>query len=176
MAGSYNHITLVGRLTRDPEIRYVQSGTAVTSFSIAVNRRTKQGEEAMFVDIVAWDSPGRKLAEICNTYLKKGMTVLIDGRLSIRSYETKEGEKRTVYEVEVDDVGPSLRNASAKVNRVARSGSDGGGYGGGGQRGSGGQGGGGRSSSGGGQGNSGGAESDPWASDGPGSYSDDPPF
>jgi single-strand DNA-binding protein len=104
MAGSYNHITLVGRLTRDPEIRYVQSGTAVTSFSIAVNRRTKQGEEAMFVDIVAWDSPGRKLAEICNTYLKKGMTVLIDGRLSIRSYETKEGEKRKATEVVANDM------------------------------------------------------------------------
>jgi len=104
MAGSYNHITLVGRLTRDPEIRYVQSGTAVTSFSIAVNRRTKQGEEAMFVDIVAWDSPGRKLAEICNTYLKKGMSVLIDGRLAIRSYETKEGEKRKVTEVVANDM------------------------------------------------------------------------
>jgi single-strand DNA-binding protein len=104
------------------------------------------------------------------------MRVIVSGRLRQRSYETKEGEKRTVYEVEVDDVGPSLRNASAKVNRVARSGGDGGGGGGGGQRGSGGQGGGGRSSSGGGQGNSGGAESDPWASDGPGSYSDDPPF
>jgi single-strand DNA-binding protein len=104
MAGSYNHITLVGRLTRDPEIRYVQSGTAVTSFSIAVNRRTKQGEEAMFVDIVAWDSPGRKLAEICNTYLKKGMSVLVDGRLSIRSYETKEGEKRKVTEVVANDM------------------------------------------------------------------------
>ena len=104
MAGSYNHITLVGRLTRDPEIRYVQSGSAVTSFSIAVNRRTKQGEEAMFVDIVAWDSPGRKLAEICNTYLKKGMTVLVDGRLSIRSYETKEGEKRKATEVVANDM------------------------------------------------------------------------
>jgi single-strand DNA-binding protein len=104
MAGSYNHIVLVGRLTRDPEIRYVQSGTAVTSFSLAVNRRTKQGEEAMFVDIVAWDGPGRKLAEICNTYLKKGMSVLIDGRLSIRSYETKDGEKRKVTEVVANDM------------------------------------------------------------------------
>ncbi|MEO6991759.1 MAG: single-stranded DNA-binding protein [Candidatus Baltobacteraceae bacterium] len=104
MAGSYNHITLVGRLTRDPEIRYVQSGSAVTSFAIAVNRRTKQGEEAMFVDIVAWDSGNRKLAEVCNTYLKKGMTVLIDGRLAIRSYETKEGEKRKVTEVVANDM------------------------------------------------------------------------
>jgi len=104
LAGSYNHITLVGRLTRDPEIRYVQSGNAVTSFSLAINRRTKQGEEAMFVDIVAWDSPGRKLAEICNTYLRKGMTVLVDGRLAIRSYETKEGEKRKVTEVVANDM------------------------------------------------------------------------
>jgi single-strand DNA-binding protein len=104
VAASYNHIVLVGRLTRDPEIRYVQSGTAVTSFSIAVNRRTKQGEEAMFVDIVAWDSPNRKLAEICNTYLKKGMNVLVDGRLSIRSYETKEGEKRKATEVVCNDM------------------------------------------------------------------------
>jgi single-strand DNA-binding protein len=104
VAASYNHIVLVGRLTRDPEIRYVQSGTAVTSFSIAVNRRTRQGEEAMFVDIVAWDSPNRKLAEICNTYLKKGMNVLVDGRLSIRSYETKEGEKRKATEVVCNDM------------------------------------------------------------------------
>jgi single-strand DNA-binding protein len=104
MAASYNHIVLVGRLTRDPEIRYVQNGNAVTSFSIAVNRRTKQGDEAMFVDIVAWDSPSRKLAEICNTYLRKGMNVLVDGRLSIRSYETKEGEKRKATEVVCNDM------------------------------------------------------------------------
>jgi single-strand DNA-binding protein len=101
---SYNHVTLVGRLTRDPEIRYMQSGNAVTKFSLAVNRRTKDGEEAMFVDIVAWDSPGRKLAEICNNYLKKGMQVLIDGRLSIRSYETKEGEKRKATEIVANDM------------------------------------------------------------------------
>jgi single-strand DNA-binding protein len=122
MAASYNHIVLVGRLTRDPEIRYVQSGTAVTSFSIAVNRRTRQGEEAMFVDIVAWDSPNRKLAEICNTYLKKGMNVLVDGRLSIRSYETKEGEKRKATEVVCNDM-------QMLDSRNARPGdSDGGGY------------------------------------------------
>jgi single-strand DNA-binding protein len=91
-----------------------------------------------------------------------------------RSYETKEGEKRTVYEVEVDDVGPSLRNASAKVNRVARNGSGGSG-GSGGPGGSGGSvGPGGRS--GGGQGSAGGADADAWASDGPGGYSDEPPF
>jgi single-strand DNA-binding protein len=107
------------------------------------------------------------------------MRVIVSGRLRQRSYETKEGEKRTVYEVEVDDVGPSLRNASAKVNKVARSGSGDGGFGGG-QRGSGSSGaqGGGRPS--GGQassgGNSGGGESDPWSSDSSGGFSDEPPF
>ena len=104
------------------------------------------------------------------------MRVIVSGRLRQRSYETKEGEKRTVYEVEVDDVGPSLRNASAKVNRVARSGGDGG-YSGG-QRGQGGSGGG---RSGGGQGGGqggygGGGDADPWSSDAPGGYTDEPPF
>lgn len=104
MAGSYNHIVLVGRLTKNPEIRYVQSGNAVTSFSIAVNRRTKQGEEAMFVDCVAWNGPSRKLADICNDYLKKGMSVLVDGRLAIREYTTKENEKRKATEVVINDM------------------------------------------------------------------------
>jgi single-strand DNA-binding protein len=80
---------------RDPEIRYVGSGAAVTKFTLAVNRRSKQQEETDFIDIVAWD----KLAETCNTYLKKGMSCLVEGRLSIRSYETKEGEKRKATEV-----------------------------------------------------------------------------
>jgi single-strand DNA-binding protein len=113
------------------------------------------------------------------------MRVIVSGRLRQRSYETKEGEKRTVYEVEVDDVGPSLRNASAKVNRIARSGGDGGYGGGGSQRSSGGSGGrssggqrdqGGYGGGGGGGGGGGAAESDPWATDGPGGYSDEPPF
>jgi single-strand DNA-binding protein len=85
----------VGNLTRDPEIRYVGSGAAVTKFTLAVNRRSKQQEETDYIDIVAWD----KLAETCNTYLKKGMSCLVEGRLSIRSYETKEGEKRKATEV-----------------------------------------------------------------------------
>jgi len=105
--------------------------------------------------------------------------VIVSGRLRQRSYETKEGEKRTVYEVEVDDVGPSLRNASAKVNRVARSGGDGG-YGAGSGQGQRGQGGSGGSRSGGGQGGyggGGGGDADPWASDSAGGgYSDEPPF
>ena len=95
MAGSFNKIILVGNLTRDPEIRYVGSGAAVTKFTLAVNRRSKQQEETDYIDIVAWD----KLAETCNTYLKKGMSCLVEGRLSIRSYETKEGEKRKATEV-----------------------------------------------------------------------------
>jgi single-strand DNA-binding protein len=98
MAGSFNRITIVGNLTRDPEIRYINSGAAVTKFTLAVNRRSKQQEETDFIDCVAWD----KLAETCNTYLKKGMSVLCDGRLSIRSYETKEGEKRKAAEVVVN--------------------------------------------------------------------------
>ena len=116
----------------------------------------------------------RQAAENAAESLTRGMRVIVSGRLRQRSYETKEGEKRTVYEVEVDDVGPSLRNASAKVNKVARSGSGDGGYGGG-QRASGGSGGSGVRPSGG-QGNSGGGDADPWASDGPGSYTDEPPF
>jgi single-strand DNA-binding protein len=119
----------------------------------------------------------RQAAENVAESLQRGMRVIVSGRLRQRSYETKEGEKRTVYEVEVDDVGPSLRNASAKVNRVARSGSGDGGYSGG-QRGSGGSGG--RSSGGSGAqgsgGGHGGGDADPWASDSPGGYSDEPPF
>ena len=98
MAGSFNRITLVGNLVRDPEIRYINSGAAVCKFTLAVNRRSKQQDETDFIDCVAWD----KLAETCNTYLKKGMSCLVDGRLSIRSYETKEGEKRKAAEVVVN--------------------------------------------------------------------------
>jgi len=123
----------------------------------------------------------RQAAENVAESLTRGMRVIVSGRLKQRSYETKEGEKRTVYEVEVDDVGPSLRNASAKVNKIARSGAGNGG----GQRPSGGPGGpGGPGGSGGGRpsggpghsGGSGAGESDPWAADSPGGYSDEPPF
>jgi single-strand DNA-binding protein len=118
MAGSFNRITLVGNLTRDPEIRYVGSGAAVTKFTLAVNRRSKQQEETDYIDCVAWD----KLAETCNTYLKKGMSCLVDGRLSIRSYETKEGEKRKATEVVV--------NTMQMLDRASRGGGgdDGGSY------------------------------------------------
>jgi single-strand DNA-binding protein len=100
MAGNYNKIVLVGNLTRDPEIRYIPSGSGVAKFALAVNRRTKQGDETMFIDIVAWD----KLGEICNQYLKKGMSVLIEGRLAIRSYDDKEGVKRKAVEVVATDM------------------------------------------------------------------------
>jgi single-strand DNA-binding protein len=96
--GSFNRITLVGNLTRDPEIRYVGSGAAVTKFTLAVNRRSKQQEETDFIDCVAWD----KLAETVNTYLKKGSSCLVDGRLSIRSYDDKDGNKRKATEVVVN--------------------------------------------------------------------------
>jgi single-strand DNA-binding protein len=99
LSANFNNVVLAGRLTRDPEIRYIQNGNAVTSFAIAVNRKTKAGESAMFVDIVAWDQSNYKLAEICNTYLRKGMNVLVQGRLDIRPYETKDGDKRKSTEV-----------------------------------------------------------------------------
>lgn len=93
--GNYNRIILAGNLVRDPEIRYAQSGSPVASFTIAVNRRTKQNDAVDYIDIVAWD----KLAETSNTYLKKGMPVLVEGRLSIRPYESKSGEKHKAAEV-----------------------------------------------------------------------------
>jgi single-strand DNA-binding protein len=116
MAGNYNRIVLVGNLTRDPEIRYVQSGSAVTKFSIAVNRHTKNGDDTTFVDIVAWDNGNYKLAETCNTYLKKGSSVLVEGRLVIRSYEDREGTKRKATEVVIDTM-QMLDRAPAGTSR-----------------------------------------------------------
>ena len=100
MAASYNKVILVGNLVRDPEIRYVGSGAGVTKFSIAVNpnKRDAKPEDTLFVDIVAWD----KLAETCNTYLKKGSNVLVEGRLVIRSYDDKDGNKRKATEVVIN--------------------------------------------------------------------------
>src|SRR5947209_7684573 len=182
MAAGDTQITIAGNLVDDPELRYTPAGQAVARFRVASTPRFRDntsGEwkdgDSLFLTCNVWRQAAENVAES----LTRGMRVIVSGRLRQRSYETKEGEKRTVYEVEVDDVGPSLRNASAKVNRIARSGGDGG-YGGGGQRSSGGSGG--RSS--GGQrdqggysgGGGGGAESDPWATDGPGGYSDEPPF
>jgi single-strand DNA-binding protein len=99
MAGSYNRVILVGNLTRDPEIRYTQSGKAVTKFTLAGNN-PRNKEETTFVDIVAWD----RLGETCNTYLKKGSNTLIEGRLVIRSYDDKDGNKRKATEVVIDNM------------------------------------------------------------------------
>lgn len=95
MAGNYNKIVLVGNLTRDPETRYLANGSGVAKFSLAVNRKTKNDTETMYVDVVAWE----KLGEICQQYLKKGTSVLIEGRLSIRSYNDKDGNKKNAVEI-----------------------------------------------------------------------------
>jgi single-strand DNA-binding protein len=190
MAAGDTQITIAGNLVDDPELRFTPAGQPVARFRVAstpryLDKNTNEWKDgdSLFLTCNVW----RQAAENAAESLTRGMRVIVSGRLRQRSYETKEGEKRTVYEVEVDDVGPSLRNASAKVNKVARSGSGVGGGFGGGQRGSGGSGaqGGGRpsggqgnSGSGGGYGgNSGGGESDPWATDSSGGgYSDEPPF
>lgn len=99
MAGNYNRVILVGNLTRDPEIRYTQSGKAVVKFTLAVNN-PRNKEETTFVDIVAWD----RLGETCNTYLKKGSNTLVEGRLVIRSYDDKDGNKRKATEIVIDNM------------------------------------------------------------------------
>ena len=186
MAAGDTQITIAGNLVDDPELRFTPAGQPVARFRVASTPRFRDnstGEwkdgDSLFLTCNVWRQAAENVAES----LTRGMRVIVSGRLRQRSYETKEGEKRTVYEVEVDDVGPSLRNASAKVNRVARSGAGDGGYGGGqrssGGRPSGGQSSGGQSSGGqssGGQGGYSGGEPDPWASDSPGGYSDEPPF
>lgn len=174
-------ITVIGNLTGDPELRFTPSGAAVANFTVASTPRTfdrqsnewKDGE-TLFMRCSIWREAAENVAES----LTKGTRVLVQGRLVQRSYETREGEKRTVVELQVDEIGPSLRYATAKVTRAQRSGGGGGfGGGGGGFNGGGQQGGsgGGFSSSGGGQSND-----DPWATAGPassgGSFSDDPPF
>ncbi|RAY14746.1 single-stranded DNA-binding protein [Actinomadura craniellae] len=183
MAGD-TQITLVGNLVEDPNLRFTSSGQAVASFRMASTPRhfdRQAGEwkdgEALFLTCNVWRQAAENVAES----LQRGMRVIVQGRLKQRSYETREGEKRTVYEVEVDEVGPSLRSATAKVNKTQRQGGgggggfgggDGGGYSGGGGGGRGGYGGG---PSGGGSG--GGAPADdPWATGGGGGFSDDPPF
>src|SRR5215203_5166041 len=132
MAGETT-ITLVGNLTADPELRFTPSGAAVANFTVASTPRTfdRQTNEwrdgdAMFLNCAVWRQAAENVAES----LQRGMRVIVQGRLKSRSYETKEGEKRTVYEVEVDEVGPSLRSATAKVNKTQRGGG-GGGFGGG---------------------------------------------
>ncbi|MBV8246160.1 MAG: single-stranded DNA-binding protein, partial [Candidatus Eremiobacteraeota bacterium] len=121
MAGSYNRIILVGNLTRDPEIRYTQTSKSVTKFTLAVNN-PRNKEETTFVDIVAWD----RLGETCNTYLKKGQSCLVEGRLVIRSYDDKDGNKRKATEVVIDN----MQMLGSPRDRSA-SGDDAGGYNGG---------------------------------------------
>ena len=179
-------ITVVGNLVDDPELRFTPSGAAVANFRIASTPRTfdKQTNEwkdgdALFLSCSVWRQAAENVAES----LQKGMRVVVQGRLKSRQYETREGEKRTVFEIDVDEVGPSLKYATAKVTRTTRSGG-GGGYSGGGQGGgapqggddpwatpapqSGGQGGYSGQSQGAPAGN------DPWGA--PGVGSDEPPF
>ncbi|MFF5502690.1 single-stranded DNA-binding protein [Streptomyces roseolus] len=189
-------ITVVGNLVDDPELRFTPSGAAVAKFRVASTPRTfdrqtnewKDGE-SLFLTCSVWRQAAENVAES----LQRGMRVVVQGRLKQRSYEDNQGVKRTVYELDVEEVGPSLRNATAKVTKTTGRGGQGGGGGfGGGQQGGGGWGG----NSGGGQQQGGGAPSDdPWASGGSssgggqqagggggwggnsgGGYSDEPPF
>ena len=128
-------ITIIGNLTSDPELRFTPSGAAVADFTIASTPRTLDREtqewkdgEALFLRCSCW----RQMAEHVAGSLTRGSRVMAQGRLKQRSFETKEGEKRTVVELEVDEIGPSLRYATASVTKVARSGGGpGGGPGGG---------------------------------------------
>jgi single-strand DNA-binding protein len=183
MAGETT-ITVVGNLTDDPELRFTPSGAAVAKFRIASTPRTmdrQSGEwkdgEPLFLACNVWRDAAEHVAES----LQRGARVIVQGRLRQRSYETREGEKRTVYELEVDEIGPSLRYATAKVQKMSRSGGGGGGFG------SSGGGGGNRQSSGGGGG--GNNFDDPWATAAPASgnrsgggggnnssFDDEPPF
>ena len=166
-------VTIVGNLTADPELRFTPSGHAVASFTVAsttrmLDKNTNEWKDGdtMFMRCSVW----RQYAENVAESLQKGMRVIATGRLKQRSYETREGEKRTVVEMEVDDVGPALRYATAKVNKVQRTGGGFGAESGGGFGGSSGDsgfsGGGGAAAS---------TSDDPWASQ-PVGASDEPPF
>ena len=204
MAGETS-ITVIGNLVDDPELRFTPSGAPVANFRIASTPRTfdrqtnewKDGD-TLYLSCAVWRQAAENVAES----LQRGMRVIVQGRLKSRQYETREGEKRTVFEIDVEEVGPSLRSASAKVTKTTRSGG-GGGYSGGGQSGGGQSGGGGQSApaddpwaspaptqGGGGWGGqsqpsaqpqggqpSGGTPSDPWATPGvSGGSTDEPPF
>jgi single-strand DNA-binding protein len=129
---STNSVTLIGNLTRDPELRFTTGGRGVASFGLAVNRRYQQNgewqEQTSFFNVVCWGDLGENAA----TSLTKGSRVIVTGRLEQRSWETQENEKRSVVEVVADEVGPSLRWATAQIERTERSGGDGGFSGGGG--------------------------------------------
>jgi len=176
MAAGDTPITVVGNLVADPELRFTPAGQPVATFRVASTPRMRDaasGEwrdgDSLFLTCNVWRQAAENVAES----LQRGMRVIVTGRLKQRNYETKEGEKRTVYEVEVDDVGPSLRNASAKVNRASRGSGEGGFPGGGNNSRGGGYSGGQGSSSGGGSSS---RNEDPWASDSGAGYSDEPPF
>ncbi|MFI1196873.1 single-stranded DNA-binding protein [Micromonospora sp. NPDC020750] len=175
MAGDTT-ITVIGNLTDDPELRFTPSGAAVAKFRVASTPRfmdKASGEwkdgEPLFLACTVW----RQAAEHVAESLQRGARVIVSGRLRQRSYETREGEKRTVIELEVDEIGPSLRYATAKVQKMSRSsGGGGGGFGGGG-------------GGGGAQGGGGGNFDDPWASAAPapsragsggGNFDEEPPF
>lgn len=158
-------ITVIGNLTADPELRFTSTGVAVANFTVASTPRNfdknsnewKDGE-ALFLRCSIWRQAAENVAES----LTRGMRVIVSGRLKQRSFETREGEKRTVIELEVEEIGPSLKYATAKVNRAARGeGGGGGGFGG----------------SGGGRGGSAPAD-DPWGSAPPAGdgYAEEPPF
>ncbi|HEV2782046.1 MAG TPA: single-stranded DNA-binding protein [Actinophytocola sp.] len=160
MAGETT-VTVIGNLTADPELRFTPSGAAVASFTVASTPRTfdrQTGEwkdgEALFLRCNIWRQAAENVAES----LTRGARVIVNGRLKQRSFETREGEKRTVVELDVDEIGPSLRYATAKINKVSR-GSGGGGFGG--------------------QGSSA-PPDDPWGSAPPagsgGGFTDEPPF
>jgi single-strand DNA-binding protein len=168
MAAGDTQITIVGNLVADPELRYTPSGQAVANFRVASTPKIRDnatGEwkdgDSLFLTCNVWRQAAENVAES----LQRGMRVIVSGRLRQRSYETREGEKRVVFEVEADEVGPSLRYASAKVVKTNRSGGNfggqgGGGYGGGGSR----------------------PAEDPWTADpadgfgGGGDAADEPPF
>jgi single-strand DNA-binding protein len=160
MAAGDTVITLIGNLVDDPELRFTPSGAAVAKFRLASTPRYldkssnewKDGE-SLFLTCNVWRQAAENVAES----LQRGMRVIVQGRLKQRSYETREGEKRTVYEVEVDEVGPSLRNATAKINKTSRSG-------------------GGSAPTGGFSGGGAPAADDPWATPAAGGFSDEPPF
>ena len=179
MAAGDTQITVIGNLVDDPQLRYTPTGQAVANFRVAstprfMDRQTNEWKDgdSLFLSCNVWRQAAENVAES----LQRGMRVIVSGRLRQRSYETKEGEKRTVYEVEVDEVGPSLRNASAKVVKSSRATGGQGGSGGGGGYGGGSGGSGGSGSSGGG-GGGGRANDDPWSSEPADSgFSDEPPF
>jgi single-strand DNA-binding protein len=177
MAAGDTNITVIGNLTDDPELRFTPSGAAVAKFRVAstprfMDRTTNEWKdgEPLFLACTVWRQAAENVAES----LVRGSRVIVSGRLKQRSYETREGEKRTVIELEVDEIGPSLRYATAKVQKMSRSSGGGGGFG--------------SSGGGGGGGGGGGFADDPWASATPAnagagsgggsssSFDDEPPF